>query len=536
MGKLSEDAKQEIRLAMAGLSGADARQEARELSESLGVNEGTIYRYSAKCRGSKARTNRGERKLPLDDNVLEKMKAFTYQTDCPAPDVIEIFEKNGELKPGVISPSWFTRWLKAQAMSRKEMKQDRRPCRRFEASEPGELFQIDHTPAEQFYIDDDGSVAWESTVSRNKNRAGNRKKRLIIFGAIDDYSRCTYAEFTTGQTVNHWLNFLFNTFMQKKDPRFYFHGIPRSIYMDNDTVAKSPKFVKAMSALGVRVRKHKPTLKTDRFSNARSKGKIERFLQFLAEKQKRTKLKKFTSLEEANQFLMEVCLQYNNKIHSTTGETPLSRWIRIRPEMLIQCEDRKIYELLYRDEFQCKVYNDLTLRLDGEIWQLEYCEPFFQMIGQRVIVFRHPLKQDKIYVEWEGREYQVSRRVFEPRAWAEGPAHLPKSEREQQIEEMENMDFGHLKLWGFDKGPNENAIFLPSKKGVDSKALREKIEPPKVKQFDAMYRISRELGRNLSEQENKFLTGLFGEWVTDEEIERAIEQLTRQANLEVKSG
>lgn len=82
--------------------------------------------------------------------------------------------------------------------------------------------------------------------------------------------------------------------------------------------------------------------------------------------------------------------------------------------MLIQCEDRKVYELLYRDEFSCKVYNDLTLRLGGEVWQLDYCEPFYQMIGKRVTVFKHPLEQDQIYVEWEGREYQVSRREFDP--------------------------------------------------------------------------------------------------------------------------
>lgn len=260
MGKLSEDAKQEIRLSMAGLSGSEARYKARELSESLGVSEGTIYRYSVKCRKTKVRGNRGEKKLPVDDEVLEEMKAFTYQTDCPATDVIEIFEQNG-LLDGVVSPAWFTRWLKAHGMSRKEMKQDRRPCCRFEASEPGELFQVDATLAEQFYIDDDGSVAWESTVSKNKNRSGNQKRRLVILAAMDDYSRCVYAEFTTGQTVNHWLNFLFKTFMQKKDPRFYFHGIPRTIYMDNDTVAKSAKFTRAMSALGVRIRRHRPTRK-----------------------------------------------------------------------------------------------------------------------------------------------------------------------------------------------------------------------------------------------------------------------------------
>ena len=533
MAQLSEDAMRETRDRMAGLSGSDARKTAQELCKSFGVSEGTIYRASASTRRLNIRSNRGIRKLPVENKVLEKMMAFTHRTDCPATDVVEIFEGNGLLKPGVMSPAWFTRWLKGRRMSRKEMKKDLRACIRFEASQPGEVYQIDPTLAEQYYIDDDGSVGWESTVSRNKNRPGNQKKRLVLFAAMDDHCRAVFAEFTTGQTVNHWLNFEFNAFRQKQDPRFIFHGIPWAIYMDNDSVSKNDKFIRAHKALGILVKKHEPTKKTDRFSKARSKGKIERFLGYLVQKQKRTKIKKFASLEEANRFLIEICLEYNLKKHSTTGETPFSRWNKIRPDMLVQCEDDRLYELLYRDIFERQVYRDMTVRFDGEIWQLDYKRPFVDMVNQRVTIYRHPLEKGKIYIEWEGREYMVERREAKVHNWINGPVRLPESEREKKIEEMEAADFSGLKLWGFDQGPDKDVVYLPVKKGIELDTSGITPEPPKMKRMHAMMGIAEKFGRPLTEKENEILAGLFGEWVTDEEIEQAIEQLV---NLEIKTG
>jgi len=535
MSRLTNDSRQEICLSMAGLAGADAREKAGELAVALGVSEGTVYRASKESRITRPRSNGGRKKIKISKETLEKMLAFTLHTDCPATDVVEIFEGNGEIDSGRISAAWFSRWLKSQEMSRKDLKKDRRPCRRFEASEPGEVYQIDATIALQFYIDDDGSVGWESTVSRNKNRPGNRKKRLVLLAAIDDHSRCVYAEFTTGQTVNHWLNFLFNTFKKKGDPRFYFFGIPRTIYMDNDTIARTSKFAKAMAALGIKVKKHKPTKKDDRFSNARSKGKIERFLLTLSEKQKRTKLEKFSSIDEANQFLIDECLKKNNSKHATTGDIPIERWNRIRPEMLVKCEDDRLYEILYRDEYECRVYNDMTLRLDGTVWQLNHEEPFFQMIGQRVTVFRHPLEKGRIFVEWNGGEYLVERQGAEVRSWAEGPIRLPQSEREKRIAGLEKIDLSGLKLWGFDKGPAPGVVYTDLKEGVALDTTGLIPSPPMMSRADAFFKISGDLGRPLSREENRYLRDHLGEQVTDDEIAQATESLADRAR-EIKAG
>jgi hypothetical protein len=238
MQEFTEAAREEIRAKMAGLSGSEAKAVALELAESFRVSIGHIYRVSSWTRAVKTRRSRGKIRIPIDPEILKDMVSMSIKTGMASTDVIDIFQKNGEITSD-ISPAWFNRQLRIRGLSRRERDVDRRPFRRFEASEPGELFQIDATLAEQYYIDDDGSIDLESRASRNKNRPGNRKSRLYIIAAMDDHSRCVYAEFTTGITVNAWLNFEFNCFRQKSDPRFIFHGIPRAIYMDNDVIGKN---------------------------------------------------------------------------------------------------------------------------------------------------------------------------------------------------------------------------------------------------------------------------------------------------------
>jgi hypothetical protein len=87
-----------------------------------------------------------------------------------------------------------------------------------------------------------------------------------------------------------------------------------------------------------------------------------------------------------------------------------------------------------------------------------------------------------------------------------------------------------IKVFSFDKGPEEdqNVVFLPVRRGVDLDTSGLKPEPAKTRRIDAMLKISRKLGRPLTPQENKFFTGIFGPFVTDQEIEEAIGRLRNE--------
>lgn len=514
---------------MAGLTGAGARARTRELAAIYGVSEATIYRHSRGARRGGARRTRGAIRKPVSREVLDEMVAMSIQDDATATDVIRVFEKNGRLRKYEISAAWFTRYLKRAGLSRREMKKDLRPYRRFEASEPGELLQVDGSTALQWYIDDDGSVGWESTVSRNKNRPGNRKRRLEFFIGIDDHSRAVYGEFLLGKTVNHWLNFLFNTFRKKDDPRFIFHGLPQTIYMDNDVVAKVRKFRDTFKKLGVKIKHHRPTKKNDRYSNARSKGKVERFIGYVSQRMRLTRNCRFRTLAEANEFMFELCLEYNLRSHSTTGEAPFQRWMKIRPEMLIQCEDDKLYEALYRDEFTCYVYPKLTIRLDGE-WQLPWEEPFWSMAGQKVTVFRHPLEPDRIAVQWDGREYAVEREPGVVRTWSEGPVRQVKTNRQELIGKYESIDLSQIQRYGFDRGPDESLGYLPARAGTELELPEFAPKAQRIQRAKAMMMILERLGlEQFDDDSSRYLLGYFDEWVTEEEIEAAYQRLTEPA-------
>lgn len=529
MGAVNAAARQEIRERMSGLTGAEARAMACELARGYAITEASVYRLTQDVRGRRSRKTRGALRLGVDKAVLEEMAKYSVQHDMAATDIVELFELNGWVEPGRVGAAYLTRYLKAQGLSRREAQTDRRPYRRFEAAEPNQVFQIDATMAEQFYIDDDGSIDWEGRASCNKNRAGNRKTRLYIIGIVDDHSRCVYAEFTTSVTTNDWLRFEFNCFRKKDDPRFIFHGIPRILYMDNDAVARNEKFRRAHETLGIKIIAHKPTKKTDTFSNARSKGKIERFFLYLAQKQRVTKFRKFGNLEEANRFLLAICQQKNSRRHSSTGEVPYQRWIKIRDERLIRCEDSELYNALYRDRYERQVYGDLTIRMANKVYQLPGDEIFYQMIKQKVAVYIHPQQPDSMCIGFQGREYEVPLVEAGERDWSEGAVRYELTPLERKVAELRQIEEREMRVWGEfeDERPDEAVAAMPFNRGTELDTSALKPEPRRISRHYALLQIAEQLDRPLTGEENRILTGLLAERVTEEEIESAFEQCRR---------
>jgi hypothetical protein len=137
-------------------------------------------------------------------------------------------------------------------------------------------------------------------------------------------------------------------------------------------------------------------------------------------------------LEEANDWLFQVCLEKNSKRHSGTGEVPFKRWIRIRDEMLVRCEDEELYRILNRNRYERQVYGDLTVRIGGEVWQLPRDNIFYEMIKRKVEVYIHPLEPDRISIVWQGQEYEIERAESELRAWSEGPVRHEKTDKEKR--------------------------------------------------------------------------------------------------------
>ncbi|KKK87176.1 hypothetical protein LCGC14_2755860, partial [marine sediment metagenome] len=261
--------------------------------------------------------------------TIDYMIAMTHRADLSAELLQEIAANNGHPELSKVSTATIRRRLKERQASRRHFREakERKPRRRWEAARPNDLHQVDYTIMQQFYIDDDGSIGFESPLHRSKNKAGNKKPRLVLFALVDDHSRARYMRAYPGANTLFMLDFLHHAWSPKEAHAFPFRGLPRVLYSDNDSIIKSHKFQRAAGDLGVEVKTHFP-------GEAQAKGKVEASFRWSKEMEKVTLISKFESLDEVNQFLWDRMLYYNNRRHSTTKVAPFARWLTIHDDEL----------------------------------------------------------------------------------------------------------------------------------------------------------------------------------------------------------
>ncbi|MEI6421604.1 MAG: DDE-type integrase/transposase/recombinase, partial [Lentisphaerota bacterium] len=148
---------------------------------------------------------------------------------------------------------------------------------------------------------------WLTTV------AGTKKTYLFVW--VDDYSRKILAG-----------RYYFDEKLPRMEDTFkrlvLRWGIPRKVYLDNGSVYIAKQFAWVLAQLATAKLHHKPY-------QAYCKGKVEAVnkiikYDFQAEAQRAG----FTTLDELNSaFAAWVDLEYNVRIHSTTGEAPDARFV-----------------------------------------------------------------------------------------------------------------------------------------------------------------------------------------------------------------
>ena len=92
-------------------------------------------------------------------------------------------------------------------MSRRDLKRDLVPARRFEAARPNALHQYDTTVAAAWFENANGSIGYELETQRYKNKPGNKRPRLHMFSMIDDHSRVLWARVYRSENSHNMLDF-----------------------------------------------------------------------------------------------------------------------------------------------------------------------------------------------------------------------------------------------------------------------------------------------------------------------------------------
>jgi len=320
----------------------------------LSTIEGWLYAYRAKgldALRDQPRRDKGMHKVigpelaeAIDRHLEEHPRLKTVH-------IIEDLKEQGLIVGDRPSASSIYRYVRPRRSS--EARRPRRERRSFEAPYAGALWQMD--------------VMYGSFVPVKGSDGRQRRQQTYLVACIDDHSRlCCHGQFYLNQGLGSIID-TFSTACRKR-------GVPEQLYCDNGQVFVSPQFRRVAAEVGT-------VIAHTRIRDCQAKGKVERYFQtvqssFLTPLMELHPPKGLTTLNESFWQWMESA--YNNKLHSSLGETPIERWLKTAAKMRLLPVDR-IHEHLFLLEAERKVRNDGTFPLLNRRYETDWA-----LGGQRV--------------------------------------------------------------------------------------------------------------------------------------------------------
>jgi putative transposase len=269
--------------------------------------------------------------------------------------------------------STLARHLARAGLSRRALQADPGGFRRFEQERPNLLWIGDGMDGP--YLPDP--------------RGGDRKRQAHLLAWIDDHSRYVpTALWSWGETLLSVLRSLRRALIAG--------GLPARVYLDRGPAYHNRQFELICARLGVRVVFGKPGHKEGR-------GKIERWWghvqsSFLPELQ----VHPAATLEELQTLFDPWLDRYHHRVHSETGEAPITRWERHRD--LFRFPDPIALTDAFLFSRTAHVDKTAVVRLHGNRYEVERA-----LCGQRVELRYDPLDLGQVRVFFQGRRYPDAR-------------------------------------------------------------------------------------------------------------------------------
>jgi hypothetical protein len=416
---IDADTRLEIRAALVGLSGARAKEEAERWANSTGLHVSRIYEITKDLRPPrKPRSDKGSRKADLMGHPGMRNVAELVTTKKLDPDqAIEMTRANGLTVP--VSLGTTRRYLRDAGLNRRTLRRGIRSCRRFEASGPLEIFQFDISGVKERWIDvKTRRILKVSELEVSKNHPNTKINRIPLwkFVLVDDYSRLKYVKFIACSKPDseHVISFLLGAFREL--------GIPKILYTDNDAIIVSRRMRRAASILdryfadsgGFRLDQHAA-------GNPQATGKVEVAHQ-LIEKCERAigACDTRPTLDQLNDFSIEICRKVNWQVHRSTGEIPMVRFrhgnavMRIPPPETLDSAFKSA-------EFEREIRADLTFSFESIAYQLPRNavingerNPFVDWVGQKVRMIWPTDADYFVAIGANGTAYEIERRKARP--------------------------------------------------------------------------------------------------------------------------
>ncbi|MCK5486309.1 MAG: DDE-type integrase/transposase/recombinase [Desulfobacterales bacterium] len=306
------------------------------------------------------RSDQGRSRKVDGETILAIVKMKREKPSLPATDLIKELQKKELITPGItLYPSTVYRILQKEGVKRETAgKIDRR---RFEAEYPNDIWQSDvmHGPM----VNIDGKM---------------RKSYLIAF--IDDHSRLLpQAEFYLNERLVSWLDAFRKALLTR--------GLPRRLYVDNGSAFRTKHLERICASLGMALI-HTPPY------TPQGRGKIERFFRSVRDRFLTTCPENLT-LDGINRMFSEwIPLNYHNRVHTSTGETPIQRFgrhIELTRTAPVDLEDH------FRKEVRRRVTKDRTVSIDNRSYEAPT-----KFIGEQLQLLYHEDRPDRVEIMYKG--------------------------------------------------------------------------------------------------------------------------------------
>jgi len=426
---LDADTVQGARNALAGLSGALAKQEAERWAAAAGCHVNRIYEVTKDVRPQrKQRTDRGKRQADINHPMVKfAMELITVQGKVDPQAAIEIAEAQDEFQGEKFPVSLGTlrRYVRELGINRGALRNPRRPHRRFEAKSPLDIFQFDISGVKERWLDVRTRRILKVTqldVSKNHPNQNPIRVPLWKFALVDDYSRLKHVRFVACLKPNscHVIDFLWEAFRTL--------GIPKVLYTDNDAIIVSRRMRRAASILdkaftesgGFRLDQHKA-------GNPNATGKVENCHLWFERFEKRIGVKyKTPDFETLNKFAANVCERGSWQIHRDTGVAPMLRFREGHAAMRVP-PDAVLDSAFKAGVFTLSIAADLTFGVEGKRYQLPRSaqimgpgsqrlpNPFLDRAGRRGDAFKveiiWPPDVDYFVAIVDGTQFEIDRKL-----------------------------------------------------------------------------------------------------------------------------
>lgn len=254
-----------------------------------------------------------------------------------------------------VTPATLYRFFREKGLMEKEAVMEDR--RRFEAELSNDIWQSDGLHGPRVTVD-------------------GKLRKTYLYAFIDDSSRLVpHAEFYLSERVDSYCDALRKALRKR--------GLPRKLYVDNGPGFRSHHLSHITASLGIALVHSRPF-------RPEGRGKIERWFKTLR-MQFLSVIEDGLSLEELNRSLGEwLENEYHQAIHSSTGEAPLSRYLK---HIHLIREAPKDMEDYFRKLTTRRVAKDRTVSLDGRLFEAPT-----GLIGKIVTLLYHDYDPSRVEV------------------------------------------------------------------------------------------------------------------------------------------